>query len=210
MSLQIDSITSQPLGTNVYLVADSDEKKAWVIDPSFAGVAALRRLQKNGWELAGILLTHGHVDHAHDAARLALETGASVYAHTEALPFLQDAVLCGATYLGLPFASCDHVRSLSDGDRVTMGKKEFQVLHTPGHTPGCICLLAEDKSVCFTGDLVFNGSVGRSDFPGGSHAVLQQSIKRLLGLCLPETVLYPGHGPETTSAFERVNNPYIA
>lgn len=209
MPLQIECIPSPPLETNVYLVADPHLKKALVIDPSFASPLIQERLQQLGWSVERILLTHGHIDHTCHAAQLARETGAPLCTHELTLPYLEDGSLSCADYLGLKVELFGTVQPLVDGDKISVGGEAFTVVHTPGHTPGCISLLADDQSVCFTGDLVFRNGVGRCDFPGGSYPTLQKSIARLFSLCKADTTLYPGHGPTTTPAFECSSNPYL-
>jgi hydroxyacylglutathione hydrolase len=210
MPLQIACIPSPPLETNAYIVAEVESKKALVIDPSFVAAPILEFLKQQGWTLERIVLTHGHIDHTCQAAQLASEMGVPIFAHELTLPYLENDSLSCADYLGLKVEPFGTVQPLVDGDKIALGCESFTVVHTPGHTTGCICLLEEHRAVCFTGDLVFQGSVGRSDFPGGNHATLQKSVERLFSLCQPDTTLYPGHGPETTPAFERVNNPYLA
>lgn len=206
-SLRIECIQSPPLGTNVYLVPGETPGGILVIDPSFAFDQIMKRCHENNWRVESILITHGHIDHTHDAARLARETGAPVYAHAGTLPFLSDSELSGADYLGLPFEPCTDARPLADGDTIPVNGMTLKALFAPGHSPGCLCFLAEDQSFCFTGDVLFRDGVGRWDLYGGNHDTLMSSIRRLLSLCQDTTVLYPGHGPQTTAARERRNNP---
>ncbi|MBX6377809.1 MAG: MBL fold metallo-hydrolase, partial [Clostridia bacterium] len=144
-----------------------------------------------------ILLTHGHVDHVSAVEAIAAETGAPVFIHPD-----DEALMA---------RSCRHRPDgyLGDGDEVPFAGGAFRVLHTPGHTPGGVCFYWPDDRVCFSGDTLFAGSIGRTDLPGGSHQTLLASIRTRL-LVLPDDVLvYPGHGPQTTIGEERRTNPFL-
>ncbi len=181
--------------------------RALVIDPSCVGSEHLSLCAERGLNLEGIVLTHSHVDHTRDAARMARESGAPVLAHREAAALLQDAEKCGAVWLQIDFEPVPVSRFLEDGDRITVGNQGFEVIHTPGHSPDSICLLGD--GVCFTGDLLFRDGVGRWDLPGGDPKALRESLARLVNECGDATTLYPGHGEPTTMGRERAENPYL-
>jgi glyoxylase-like metal-dependent hydrolase (beta-lactamase superfamily II) len=130
-----------------------------------------------------------------------------VLAHPKTAEMLRDADLCGASWLGFDFEPVAVTRYLNDGDRVSVGGCELEVIHTPGHSPGSICLLGPEE--CFTGDLLFRDAVGRWDLPGGDLVQLRASLLRLAERCDDALTLYPGHGERTTMGRERRENPYL-
>lgn len=198
---------SPPMDTNAYLVADAGARAAIAVDPACVGAKILWECRERAWDLQGIILTHGHIDHMHDTALLAREAKAPVLIHSADAAMLQDPVLNGASWLGMKHDPAEATRHLSEGESLAVGGISLQVIHTPGHTPGGICLLG--KNDCITGDLLFMDAVGRWDFPGGSREQLIESIARLSQQC-PDTMrLHPGHGPSTTMARERAANPYL-
>ncbi|HNY26530.1 MAG TPA: MBL fold metallo-hydrolase [Candidatus Sumerlaeota bacterium] len=206
-SLIIECLVSPPLGTNAYLVADPASAQALAVDPSCVGEELLARCRERGWKLIGIVLTHGHIDHTHDTASLARATGCPILCHTQTGPLLEDENRCGALWLGMQLEPAHATRLLEEDDTIALGGQTLRVLHTPGHTPGCMCLLGD--GVCLTGDLLFRDSVGRWDFPEGDEEQLVASLRKLVARCPETTRLYPGHGPETTLARERHQNPYL-
>jgi glyoxylase-like metal-dependent hydrolase (beta-lactamase superfamily II) len=205
--LSVLRFVSPPLDTNAYLVADEEGGRVIAIDPACIGADLLWECKSRGWQLDAIVLTHGHIDHIRDAALMARESGAPILTHLVTTAFLEDPVRSGAAWLGMQHQPCMANRLLGDGDTIEVGTGQLRVLHTPGHTPGCICLLGEKE--CFTGDVLFCDAVGRWDFPGGDEAQLAESIRRLAGACGDEIILYPGHGATTTMGRERRHNPYL-
>ncbi len=165
-------------------------------------------MDSRGLHLSLIVLTHGHMDHIECLADLAARTGAEVTIHALDALMLSDPTLSGATLFGYSQAPTTPGRLLSDGDEVSLPDADlkFTVLHTPGHTPGSICLLA--PNVLFSGDTLFAGSIGRMDLPGGDEEQMEASLHRLLEL--PDTTtVYPGHGPATSIGEERDSNPWL-
>ena len=157
-----------------------------------------------------ILLTHGHADHIAGIVELKQRFGEiSVAIGTDDAFMLTDAMGNLSGMMGMNLVVDAPQRKLVHGDTVTFGTITFGVLHTPGHTPGGICLYCADQGLVFSGDTLFASGVGRSDFPGGSHATLIDSIRQQL-LTLPDsTVVYPGHGPKTTIGQEKKANPFL-
>ncbi|MGH2352143.1 MAG: MBL fold metallo-hydrolase [Chloroflexota bacterium] len=212
-----------PLGNNVYLVVDPETRRALVIDPAMDSAAVLLEalrgraplpdasresgtsgkparpadtLGERGLTLELIVATHQHWDHVADAGPLAEETGAPIAAHRlEVGAMASPAHSLMFPDLQLPPARVS--RELYEGDTVTLGAFAFRVLHTPGHTPGSICLHLQEHALLFSGDTLFAGSYGRYDLPGGDGRLLRDSLTRLASLP-PETRVLPGHGEPTT------------
>ncbi len=192
------------LQANCWLVWD-ETRQAVLIDPGDEASRLLRALQEEQLTLTAIFLTHAHFDHMMAAPALQEATGAPLYVHKADAPALTDGSLSLADWVGRPCRLyADHV--LSEGDTVTVGHTAFTVYHTPGHTPGSCCYATE--TALFTGDTLFAGSVGRTDFPGGSFVTLRESLRRLAQL--PETLsVLPGHNEPTTLERELAVNPYL-
>ena len=198
-----------PVETIGYLIVDLLAGSALVIDVPFQSAGdILATLAEQGWELTAIAITHGHWDHTGDAASLAGATGAPVSIHR-----LDEAMLVTPQSYGFalpfPLRGMTPDRLLEHGDVLVCGSLRFEVLHVPGHTPGHVALFERSEGILFTGDVLFRGSIGRTDLPGGSYDVLLDSIVTQI-LSLPdETRVYPGHGSDTSIGRERKNNPYI-
>ena len=200
-----------PVATNCYLVGDDSTKTAYLVDaPHGAAEPVMRVLSEKGWKLTDLLLTHTHWDHTADCARLQRETGARVTVHEADLYRLTDPM--AHTIWPLPFV-IEPVTDVTIIDSATShlvlsDKRRLDVLFTPGHTEGGVCFVDRSADRVFVGDTLFNGSVGRTDLPGGDMDQLIQSIRtELFGL--PEHfVAWPGHGPETTIGVERRTNPF--
>ena len=188
-----------PLGayqTNTYLVWEENSPACLVIDPGYEPDTILDEAKKLGKEITAVLLTHGHFDHVGGVRELAAETGCPVYLH-EAELSMPPQMTAGPLF---------YTNTYGEGDFVEAAGLSFKVLHTPGHTPGSICLLCENAM--FSGDTLFWGSCGRTDLPGGSWATIRKSLLRLADLSGDYDV-YPGHGDATTLSFERKMNPYM-
>ena len=193
--IRISSVTVGLLGTNCYIVSGVSAREAVIIDP---GADAERiRAALEGRRVAAVLLTHGHFDHT---GALMGFPGAPVYLHPLDAPMLSDPYLSVAQLVHDRKPRPTATEPVEEGTRLTLAGLTFQVLHTPGHTPGGVTYMVGDA--LFTGDTLFQGSYGRTDFPGGSWETERASIQRLLALPGNYTV-YPGHGPETTLAAER-------
>lgn len=182
-----------------------------MIDPGDDAPAIIAALGAR--ELAMVVLTHGHFDHLGAVQELVSDHPAPIAVHEADAKGITSAVGTGGALFGFdhhvsPPADC----LLADGERLAVGEVTFEVLHTPGHTPGGICLLASDGSAgpahLFSGDTLFAGSVGRSDFPGGDGRELAASLARKIVVLPSDTVVHPGHGPETTIGRESRVNPF--
>ena len=181
--------------TNCYLLWEGD--LAVVIDPGYEPDTILRALQTLGMELKAILLTHGHFDHVGAVKELVAETGCEVYIHASEAT-LPPMITDGQLY---------YTRTYDEGDTISpIPGVELHVLHTPGHTPGSVCLLWKDQM--FSGDTLFEGSCGRVDLPGGNPTQMMASLRRLASL-QADYHIHPGHGGSTTLAQEKRYNPYL-
>ena len=192
---------------NCWLVADPGAGEAAVIDPGEESGRILAELAARGWRATAIWITHAHIDHVLGVAAVRAATGAPVSLHPLDRP-LYDNVAEQGRWFGLrvePPPPPD--RAFAEGDRVRVGSLEFVVHHVPGHSPGHVALVGHGH--CFSGDVLFRGSVGRVDLPGGDGALLMESIRRRL-LTLPgDVIVHSGHGPDTTIAEERRGNPFL-
>ena len=196
-----------PLVVNAYIVEEPSSKKAVVVDPGDDGDALLGELRDRGLSVEKILLTHGHFDHVGAVRLLREKTGAAVHLHGD-----DAGRMATARRQGLLFGlSVDDPPPpdviVADGDRIAFEGREFLVLHTPGHTPGCVSFLI--GKMAFVGDLIFAGSIGRTDLPGGSHERLLASVREKIFVLPDDTVLFPGHGPSTTVGEEKRSNPFF-
>jgi hydroxyacylglutathione hydrolase len=208
--LEIVSFTLGPAQTNAYLVADSDTKEAAVIDPAWDGHVILAEAQKRGWRIAHLWYTHAHFDHIGGAAAIAdaLNPLPLVALHPN------DHVLWRAGGGGAIFGfdidpGPEPTIDFAQGQILRLGSVEFEVRFTPGHTPGHCILYVCNPHTCFGGDLIFAGSVGRTDLPGGNWEQLVASIRTQVFTMPDETRLLSGHGPETTVGEEKRNNPFV-
>jgi len=203
----LQQFVTGPLETNTYLLADRDAGEALVIDPGGDPGEILAFLAKERLTCRLIVNTHGHFDHISGNRALKSATGASLLVHGEDLPMLTEAVAHARLFMMRAENSPPADMLLADQAEVRVGAVLLRVLHTPGHSPGGITLVA--PGVAFCGDLVFYGSVGRTDLPGGSERALLESIRRHILTMPDDTVLYPGHGPETTVGLEKRQNPFF-
>lgn len=206
-SMKLYSYVLGRLGTNCYIWADEDTKNAIVIDPADNADKIKESADEMGLKITDIILTHGHFDHMLALGELKEATGArlSVFEKTER--FLEDRVLNLCHYMGIELAPVKADKILCDGDIINFGENRIKVIHIPGHTEDCICLLCGKTLI--SGDTLFKMSVGRWDHPTGNMKEEINSIQERL-MCLSDDVwVYPGHGEKTTIGEERRANPYI-
>jgi glyoxylase-like metal-dependent hydrolase (beta-lactamase superfamily II) len=203
----IEALQLGPIGTNAYVVGDPAAGTAVVVDPGDEAPRVLALLDRLALRLSAVVATHAHFDHVGGVRPLVEATRAPFLLFYAELPVLQVAA-DRAQQFGLlipPPPAPD--RLLREGETVAMGGAAFRVAHTPGHSPGHMCLIAD--GVAFVGDVVFQGSIGRTDLPGADHVTLLRSIATHI-LTLPDaTILYNGHGPVTTVGRERRTNPFL-
>jgi hydroxyacylglutathione hydrolase len=205
--LEVVPLPNGQFGENCWLLADARTGEAVMIDPGEEPQMFLAELNTRGWSLGGIWITHGHIDHILGVAAVKRATGAPIYLHPADRP-LYDSLTQQGSWFGLkvdPLPPPD--RDLEAGQRLNVGGLEFTVRHTPGHSPGSVSFVRQ--GTIFGGDVLFNGSIGRTDLPGGDAATLLKSIHRDF-LSLPDsTIVRSGHGPETTIGVERLTNPFL-
>lgn len=195
------------LQANCYILADKDSREAMVVDPGEEGERILKAIEEDSLRIVSIVLTHAHPDHVGAARVVASEGEGSLLIHSE------DAFLLGHSSVGISCTKEEEkinpsgLKMLEDKDKMWVGRFSFLILHTPGHTPGSISIYGEGR--VFTGDTLFAGGVGRCDLPGGDWQRLKDSIQDKLLKLPPETVVHPGHGPDTTLEKELRSNPFI-
>ncbi|MCX7019349.1 MAG: MBL fold metallo-hydrolase [bacterium] len=208
MSYEIKRIVVTDLMTNCYLIHDSSGN-AVVIDPGGDANHILAFLRRQNLKLCQILNTHGHADHIMGNAALREATGAPIAIHPLDAHLLNDPLRNAASLFGWPFQPHKPDHELREGEIVGPAPMSFDVVHTPGHTPGSCSFLDREYGVMFTGDWIFKNGIGRWDIPGGDYDTLMRSVRDKF-LPLPGGMkIHPGHGDETTAGAERKRNPFI-
>jgi glyoxylase-like metal-dependent hydrolase (beta-lactamase superfamily II) len=206
----IETFEAGPVATNGYLVADRPNGTALVIDaPQGAARLIVEQAKKWNTPIACLVNTHGHWDHILDNAELLRLTGAKFGIHRESAPLLS---LSQARYFGLDLdIEPSHPDFfLEEGKPLDVGSLRFEIFHCPGHCPGSVALMERKERVAFVGDVLFAGSVGRADLPGGDYETLLRSIREKLLPLGDDVRVFPGHGPVTTIGHERLTNPFLA
>jgi hydroxyacylglutathione hydrolase len=201
MPLEIMAFAGGPVQTNAYLVADPETGEALVIDaPHETTEAIVAEAARRGWKIGQIVITHTHWDHVADAKALVEATGAPLLAHPLAVERLASPP---STFdLPVPVPPVATNDTLEDGDTVTLGGYSFRVMHLPGHEPAHIALIEEGQQLMLGGDVLFPGGHGRTDIPGSDQAVMNRSLRRLIGELPEEVTVLPGHGASTTIGAE--------
>ena len=194
--LQIHTLPLGDYQTNCYILHQEGNRDCVVIDPGYEPEIILSYLSEKGLTLRAILLTHGHFDHVGAVRELAAQTDCRVYINPKDLS-LPPMLTAGPLY---------YTNTYGEGDLLDIAGISFRVMETPGHTPGSVCLITENN--IFSGDTLFRGSCGRTDLPGGDYRDMKESLKRLAALREDYNV-YPGHGSNTTLAWEQKTNPYL-
>jgi glyoxylase-like metal-dependent hydrolase (beta-lactamase superfamily II) len=210
VNLRVESFVVGPLPNNLYLLMDDATREIVVVDPSIGSEPALARvrdLQREGYVLRAIWNTHGHFDHVYDNAVWQAEFGVPLAMHRADEPFLQ-RLQEQSLWMGMPAPQPAQPDVwLEEGQTLRVGNCAARVLHTPGHSPGSVSFVFDDENLCLSGDVLFRGSIGRTDLPGCSFPVLQQSLLTLSRLPA-ETRILSGHGEETTIAIETATNQF--
>jgi glyoxylase-like metal-dependent hydrolase (beta-lactamase superfamily II) len=198
-----------PLGCNCSILGDETTREAIVIDPGDDIADIVDIIERNGLTVKMIVITHAHIDHIGGAAKLRAHTGAPVYMHEDDKP-LSDRLDVQAGWLGVETPEDPGIdKSAHEGDVIRAGSIEAHVLHTPGHTPGSVSLYMPLESKVIAGDTLFEGSIGRTDLPGGNTAQIKRSIQGKLYKLPEETVVIPGHGGLTSIRQEKRHNPFV-
>lgn len=206
----VEGFTTGVFQSNCYIAAAPDGEQAVVIDPGQdAAESLLERLGALGLRCEAILLTHGHIDHIWNAKEVADAAGCEAWIHPDDLWLVEDpgAALGRMGFGKLTVQPPDRLAHLKGGDRLRFGGLDIAVEHTPGHTPGHCVFLTE--GIVFSGDLIFAGSIGRTDFPRGSLEDLMESIRRVILPLADDVTILSGHGPETSVGVERTTNPFV-
>lgn len=207
--LEIRAFVAPVFAQNAYLAWAPPAKVALAIDPGGEAAAMADFLAAEGLTLAGILLTHAHLDHVEGVATLVRRTGAESWLHPDDQALYTHVVQQGLAF-GLPIEAqppVDH--ALAHGQQLQLAGIDLEVRHVPGHSPGHVLFHHAASGVAFVGDVVFQGSIGRTDLPGGDYQALMRSIREQVLTLPPETVLYCGHGPETSVGAEASTNPFL-
>jgi len=210
MGLSLKVMELGPVVTNCYLIMDEESKELVAIDPGWDGAVILEEIANMGGEIKEIWLTHGHFDHLGGVAEMVKgkELEVKVCMHPEDRELYENQG--GAAFFGLSIEPGPEPKVwLSDGQILSVGKHEFKVLHTPGHTPGHVVFHCSKEKLLFSGDLIFQSSIGRTDLPGGSYEQIIDSIKTKVLILPDETAILSGHGPSTTVVQEKAFNPFI-
>ena len=203
----IVALTNGAFAENTYLVADPERREAAIVDPGEEADLFLARLRTEGWTLRAIWLTHAHLDHVAGIAAVRAATGAPVWLHP-ADRRLYDRAPDQARAFGMELAPLPPPDAeFVEGEPARVGGRAFDVLHTPGHSPGGVSFAGH--GVVFVGDVLFAGPIGRTDLPGGDGDVLLASIRDKLYALPNATVVYAGHGPATTIGEEKATNPFV-
>jgi hydroxyacylglutathione hydrolase len=205
----IKTFVSGPFETNSYVVYDEISGKAVIIDapPEFSE-SALEFINSKKLNVELIILTHGHIDHIADAEPLKIETNAKILMHKEDIVWLNPTEYW-LNMLSGKFLKFVPDRMLNDNENIIVGDMSFQIIYTPGHTQGGICIYNKANNVIFSGDTIFQESIGRTDLPGGSTDLLLASIREKILPLSDETEIYPGHGDKTNIRNEKKYNPFL-
>ena len=208
MSIEYRKLEVGPLGTNCYIIWDAETCRAAVIDPGGNRDEIVDCVEKMSLDVEWVLLTHRHPDHIFSTGDLANKWSARIGMHESDYEHLAEMLDVAEMFYDVSkyvhFTPSDF---LKHGDTIQLGASQINILHTPGHSQGGICFVTDAGVFC--GDTIFASSIGRTDFPGGSHPQIIESIKTHILTLPPETPLYPGHGPATTVGVERKTNPFL-
>lgn len=206
--MQIEKFVVGIISTNCYLVKNEESKEAVIIDPGACPDYLVKHIISEGLSVKAVLLTHGHFDHFMGIEDLLEHFQVPVYVHEDDQKLLNDIELnCSKRYT--PGCVYKDAISVKDGDKLVLAGIEFDVIHTPGHTGGGVCYYVKERNVLFSGDTLFLNTIGRADLPTSDLAELLKAIKEKLLILPMDTIVYPGHGGETTIEHEKINNPYM-
>lgn len=205
--LIIHQLSVGPLQVNCFLVGCQKTRDAVVIDPGEEGARILRLAEDESLNIKSVVNTHGHFDHIGANGTVVEATGAKLMMHAADLSLLQNAANHAQVYGLSVGASPEPDSYLAQGDSFSLGEQSFSIYHVPGHSPGGICLLSNGH--LFVGDVLFAGSIGRTDLPGGDFDALVEGVREKLFGLPDDTIVHPGHGPDTTIGREKKMNPFV-
>ena len=206
--IKIESRVLGPVATNCYLIINLDNNESIIVDPADSPESIYDMVVRSASRPQAILLTHGHFDHIGAANEVREHYGIKIYASCDEEKLLASPARNLSNAYGMSLRVTADVLH-NDGDILELAGLKIKAIHTPGHTPGGCCYYMEQEGVLFSGDTLFQTSVGRSDFPGGSASALVRSVKEKLLVLPEETHVYPGHMEETTIGYEKLHNPFI-
>jgi hydroxyacylglutathione hydrolase len=208
--VDVRTFTVGPVAENCYLFRAESSNRALIVDPGDEADRILKAVEGLGVTVEGILLTHTHFDHVGAVAPVARETGAEVWCPEIEVPVLAD-IMSFVPWPGFgPYESYDADHTLSGGEHLSLAGLEIDVLFTPGHSPGHVTYSIPEHKALFSGDVLFQRSVGRTDLAGGDWSILLESIRSLVDDHPPETTVYPGHMGITSLGAEQASNPFLA
>ncbi len=208
-SLKIETYVLGPVMANCYFAINEDTKETIIIDPADKAEVLIQKINKETLKPVAVLLTHGHFDHILAASEIAVNFHIPIYASKEEKELLETPSLNLSVSLGKNI-SLTPTMLLNDKDIIKLAGTEVNVIHTPGHTSGGICYLFKESKILFSGDTLFEGTVGRADLPTGNLNTLLDSVNHKLMTLPDDTTVFPGHGESTTIGHERNTNPYVS
>ncbi len=206
--LKIKKFNVSSLATNCYVVK-SENNNAFIIDPG--GMTPLLKSYLKTLNVKFVINTHGHIDHIAANHEMVKNYSVPIYIHEFDRIFLNRSDLNGSDVLGISYYPVEEkwIKNVKDGDIIPFGEINLKIIHTPGHTPGSICIYIEKENILFSGDTLFKFSIGRTDLPGGNYKEIIKSIKEKLFSLPEDTIVYPGHMEKTTIKNEKMANPFI-
>ncbi|MDD5773580.1 MAG: MBL fold metallo-hydrolase [bacterium] len=205
----LEKIVVGQLEANCYIFGDDKTREVVVIDPGGNAVEIIEVIKTNKLRVLAIINTHGHIDHTFDNKALKEYSKCPLLIHEDDREMLTSSFQNLSDFLGYEISVIPPDRLLKDNEIIKVGSFELKVIHTPGHTPGCISLECVGKEIIFTGDTLFAGGIGRTDLPGGSGEKIISSINKRLLIYSDNTIIYPGHGPSSTIGKEKKYNPFL-
>lgn len=208
--MKLIALPTGPIETNAWLLANDETHEAVLFDaPPQSYETIQKELKEQNYSLKGLIITHGHWDHMLDAHRFASD-GVPVYAHEDSRNFLENPESMSLYAMpGLEWKGCSINHIVGDGDSIELASTELEFRTAPGHCPGSLVVYIKSIMTAITGDVIFRGSIGRTDLPGGDFGILEHHIKTRVYTLPDEVTLCPGHGQKTSVRFEKANNPFV-